>query len=115
MAIEYAYEKFSCAVTSLVSSEESLQLRLAHAYSHNVTLVGEQDVTPQIWDRLVSLRHDLTAQQREGKEEGIMASVRRMDEITVRRLLNEIVSIYDQIVAECHTARTRRIRIAAGT
>ena len=97
----YMWEKFMTAVIGMDQSPKSIQLRIADAYSSQLSrLEPDRFVGEQAWRwKFEEISQKLTSGTPVGNEGTIQASVASMSEAEATEIAQEIVSLYDQISA----------------
>lgn len=106
MALGYAWEKFFSAVYYAAASEESLQKRLANAYAYNIIHLREDDVPAPIWERMKKLREAVTSKPAHADEGTITATTSVMSTEEAGKLLEEVVSLFNEIAQEHYKSGT---------
>lgn len=98
MSIHYAHEKFSLAVEGMATSAESIQMRVANAWSHNLIHVTGANLPADSAKRLKALGERLTRVQPTMEGEGtILATARQMSDEEAVQIAKEIVSLAYQV------------------
>jgi hypothetical protein len=102
MSIHYAFEKLSLACAYAITSEETVQTRLASAIAGHVIHLQRDDFpTEDLWERVTRLRHATTCKPAEGEEGTIAATTAQMTTDEAVTLLHEIFSIFSEVAQEC--------------
>jgi hypothetical protein len=97
MGKEYAWEKFHLAVLGLVTSQKPLHDRLADAYVYHL-MHAERDLPEEIREDFKQLRDALSRKEAVGDEGSVAASAAALNESEAHKLLELIVSMYDEVV-----------------
>ena len=90
----YAWEKSYLAVRGMAASTASVQERTAAAFVHHLSHIRDENVTPDIFERLEALREKLTRYPALGDEGTVAASAARIGDEEARDNANEITDIY---------------------
>lgn len=99
MDVHYGWDTLHGAVLGLARSTASVQERLTGAYLALQTLRPDADLPGALQPAYASIEARLTAGEPDGDgEEGsVRASTRAMSEEDARRLIEEIVALYDRM------------------
>jgi hypothetical protein len=100
MSLDYAYEKLSVAVTSMATSTDSLQNRLANAYItgfHTIGLNVNADLPPNLRPLYHQIERNLTKVPVQGDEGRVVATTRVMRDEEAKELIEQIVYLYDEV------------------
>ena len=92
----YTWEKFYLALLTLATGSSSLHSRLVDAYTSSLIRLTPEDLPVDMRDEFVQLCHRLTSEQPVGSEGSVWATVEKMDEIEVKRIAEQIVSLYER-------------------
>ena len=107
MSIDYAYEKFFVAIHGAISSDDSLQNRLADAYMSSIMRVEITDVSAELGKRIKALGDAVTREPAKDNEGTIKATAAIMSTEEAKKWLEEIVSIFSDICEELYRIRNQ--------
>jgi hypothetical protein len=99
MTVFYSFEKLYLAISGAVSSDETLQIRLAHAYIDHLAYISEDNVPAEVRVKLQALKQALTSSP--ALANAAMASTAAMSDEEASNWLKEIVSMFSK-VAQAH-------------
>jgi len=100
MSLDYAYEKLSVAVTSMATSTDSLQNRLANAYIYGFHTIGldvNADLPPNLRSLYREIEKNLTKVPARGDEGSVVATTSVMRDEEAKKLIEQIVYLYDEV------------------
>jgi len=100
MSLNYTWEKFYVAVSSLASGTGSIQERLFNAYTGSLMLleVHKPDELPEdMRNEFKEITRELTAVEPSGNEGSVRASTNAMTDLEASEIAEKIVSLYDRI------------------
>jgi uncharacterized protein YebE (UPF0316 family) len=100
MSLDYAYEKLFVAVTSMATSTDSLQNRLANAYIYGFHTIGldvNADLPPNLRSLYREIEKNLTKVPAQGNEGSVVATTRAMRDEEAKKLIEQIVHLYDEV------------------
>ena len=98
MGLGYAWEKLHVAVLSLVGPGD-LASRLEWAFVGSlIRIQPENDLPPDLQRTYAEIKEALTSAVPQSDEGSVHASILAMDESTMVRLSEKIVSLYDAVV-----------------
>ena len=100
MSLDYAGEKLYAAVRSMATSTEPLQVRLANAYLfgfHTIGLDVNADLPPDLRASYREIEKELTKVPAQGNEGTVVATTRIMSDNEARKLIEQIVTLYDDV------------------
>jgi hypothetical protein len=101
VSLMYANEKFSIAVGYMASSTEPLNVRLATAWSQELALILNNDVSKlpaEIQTRITELSERLYAGQSSGAGPAIVSLVNALNEGQLKDAIDDIVSLHFAII-----------------
>ena len=100
MSLDYAYEKLSVAVTSMATSTDSLQNRLANVYVYGFHTIGlnvNADLPPNLRSLYREIEKNLTKVPAQGDEGSVLATTRAMRDEEAKKVIEQIVYLYDEV------------------
>ncbi len=107
MSLRYAHEKLSSAVLTLSQSTESLQNRLAAAYTNGLMLIGlelQGDLPEDLQPLYRSIRVRLTSGATQSEGQGsVIASTRTMSDAEARGIIADIVLLLSEVAQRLGT------------
>ena len=93
----YAWEKGFLAVQGMATSARTIQERVGDAYIYHLVHIREENVSPELFERIEAIGQRLTREKAIGDEGTVAATVAKMSEADAIKIADEIVSIYDEI------------------
>ncbi len=93
----YGWEKLSQAVSTIATSQGSLQERLRHAYMPTLSSVGSANVPDDQEEILAQIKARLTSTLAKGGEGGLAASTAALSDEDARQLIDKIVYLYGDV------------------
>jgi hypothetical protein len=101
MSLDYGWEKFYAAVSSLAASADSLQDRLANVWiSHLIHLNPDEDLPEERRGEFREMKARVTRETGRAGEGSIAATTRLITDKEARQMIERICSIYDAIARE---------------
>jgi hypothetical protein len=97
LRLDYAREKLWQAIHVLVTSESSLQERLASAAIYLIRLQAKDDFPEEYQAAFEFIVDSLTHEPAVGDEGKIQATTRKMTDIEARQVAERILSLYTQL------------------
>jgi hypothetical protein len=97
MSISYTWEKLHSAVANLATSSHDLPTRLAEAYVYSLMRLEPKDFPANLQERFQQLVNQITQWEPQGDAGLIPVVATHMAEDEARRLIGEVVSLYDEI------------------
>jgi hypothetical protein len=97
MSLSYGWEKFYTALSGAISNQDSLQMRLANAYTYHLIRLGSDDVPVEVWTELQKLAQVVTAKAAVGNEGSVVASTSLMSDEEAAKWLEKIVSMFSDV------------------
>lgn len=94
VSLDYVWEKFNAAVTSLAESTDTLQGRLADVYFSQLIRLSPDDLPADMRDDFKLLIHELTKISPTDNECCIDASAAKLGEQTACDLIERVVNLY---------------------
>ena len=97
MVNPYAGEKFNNAVYGMAASPQSIQSRVADAYTSNVMLLNEEDLPESIRLRFREFGETITAVEPAGEEGSVKATMNQMSDEDAAEMAREILMMADAV------------------
>lgn len=100
MSLNYTWEKFYVAVSSLASGTGSIQERLCNAYTGSLMLLNihePNDLPADMRNDFEEITRELTTVDPVGDEGSVRASTNAMTDMKASEIADRIVSLYDRI------------------
>jgi hypothetical protein len=99
MSFSYVHEKFSAAIESMAASPESIQHRIANAYTYHLIRLKKEELPDEIRMDFEITAEQLTRGEPVGNEGRVMATVKQMSENEAVDIARRIVHMSDVVNA----------------